>query len=30
MVGGTQCVAVAAGMKNEIMKTDSGPAAVII
>ena len=30
LVGGKQYVAVAAGMKNEIMKTESGPAAVII
>jgi alcohol dehydrogenase (cytochrome c) len=30
MVGDTQYVAVAAGMKNEIMKTESGPAAIII
>lgn len=30
MVGGKQYVAVAAGMKNEIMKTESGPAAVLI
>lgn len=30
MIGGKQYVAVAAGMKNEIMKTDSGPAEVVI
>ena len=30
VIGGRQYVAVAAGMKNEIMKTDSGPAAVVI
>lgn len=30
MVGDQQYVAVAAGMKNAIMKTDSGPAAIVI
>jgi hypothetical protein len=30
MVGGKQYVAVAAGMRNEIMKTDSGLGAVIL